>query len=200
MQDLETRIANFQKMAEADPENELAHFSLGKLFGEAGRHAEAVESLRRALALKDDHSLAHQHLGTSLLALGEKAEAIEAWTRGVGVAHARGERMPRDKMIELLEAEGAPVPELDDTAPAEPEVAEGSFRCERCQQVGVALDEPPFSTELGRKIHATICTRCWREWMGMSVKVINELRLNLMAPKDSEVYDGHMKEFLGLGD
>ena len=35
------RIAQFEKMASADPTNEMAHFSLGKAYLDAGRHAEA---------------------------------------------------------------------------------------------------------------------------------------------------------------
>ena len=39
------RIAQFEKMASADPTNEMAHFSLGKAYLDADRHAEAAQLL-----------------------------------------------------------------------------------------------------------------------------------------------------------
>ena len=63
---------------------------------------------------------------------------------------------------------------------------------------GVQLDEAPFTSALGKRIHETICEDCWREWMAMSIKVINELRLNPATPEGSRIYDHHMSEFLGL--
>jgi Fe-S cluster biosynthesis and repair protein YggX len=77
---------------------------------------------------------------------------------------------------------------------------EGStdFTCSRCKKQGVRLDEPPFPNKLGAKIHETICTACWQEWMAMSVRVINEYRLNLMSPEASAIYDSSMCEFLGV--
>ena len=44
---LTQRIAQFENMTAADPENEMAHFSLGNSYLKAGRHAEAAGSLER---------------------------------------------------------------------------------------------------------------------------------------------------------
>ena len=41
------RIAQFEKMAAADPTNEMAHFSLGNAYLQTGRFAEAAQSLER---------------------------------------------------------------------------------------------------------------------------------------------------------
>ena len=193
------RLANFQKMAEADPDNELAHFSLGKLYFEQKSHAEAEASLRRTLELSPKHSLAHCLLGESLLAQGQTTVAIDTLTAGVLVAHEKGEFMPRNRMQELLREQGVEPPELPSTpAATESAATAGGFVCRRCNRANPALEEAPFRSELGQQIHAGICQPCWREWMEMSVKVINECRLNLMSSKDSEVYDQHMREFLGL--
>ena len=77
---------------------------------------------------------------------------------------------------------------------------QATFTCTRCKQPNPRLDSPPMPGALGRRIHESICRPCWEEWFAMSVKVINEYRLNLMAPEHAKVYDRCMKEFLGLAD
>jgi Fe-S cluster biosynthesis and repair protein YggX len=62
------------------------------------------------------------------------------------------------------------------------------------------LAKPPMSDELGQRIQATVCMDCWNEWLrNYSIKVINEMRLDLSTERGQEVYDQVMKEFLGLG-
>lgn len=39
--DLAARIAQFENMVQADPENDMAHFSLGSAYAQAERHADA---------------------------------------------------------------------------------------------------------------------------------------------------------------
>ena len=94
----EDKINLFKNMAEADPSNELAHFSLGKLYKEAGRFEEAETSLKNCLEINQEHSVARQFLGESLLELGRKTEAIELLEASILMAHERGEFMPRDAM------------------------------------------------------------------------------------------------------
>ena len=196
--DVEQRLANFKKMAEADPDNELAHFSLGKLYFETGAHEDAERSLRRALELSPKHSLAHRFLGETLLARGEREAAIELLKAGVLSAHEKGEFMPRNQMQEILRDQGVEPPSLPTENLQTAGGAAGDFVCRRCSQSNPQLANAPFNNDLGKTIHDAICQSCWKEWMAMSVKVINELRLNLMSQKDSDVYDEHMKEFLGL--
>jgi len=191
------RIALFRNMAEADPENELAHFSLGKLYFEAGRHEDAVASLRRTLEINAQHAQAHRFLGEALLELGHREEALDLLKAGVEIAHARGEYMPRNLMIALLEREGVEPPQLHSEEEAQA-ISEGGFLCRRCLRHGKQLGEPPFTNDLGRQIHETICEDCWRDWIGMSIKVVNEYRLNPATPEGSRIWDQHMIEFLGL--
>ena len=49
MSQLQERIAQFRKMANDDPDNELGHFRLGQLYAEAGQHEDATKSFRRTL-------------------------------------------------------------------------------------------------------------------------------------------------------
>mgnify|MGYP001557905584 CR=1 FL=1 len=49
------RIAQFEKMAREDPDNELGHFSLGKAYLDSGRAGDAVEPLQRVSAPRDQN-------------------------------------------------------------------------------------------------------------------------------------------------
>ena len=61
------------------------------------------------------------------------------------------------------------------------------------------LAAPPFRDELGQRIHSSICADCWNDWLrNYSIKVINELRLDLSTERGQEEYDRYMREFLGL--
>lgn len=200
--DLETRIRQFTQMAEADPENELGHFSLGKAYLEADRADEAVDPLRRALALNPALSKAYQLLGEALERSGRRDEAVQMVTRGVTVADEQGDRMPLTAMIKLLEDWGAKVPPLKSGASAKPAAGTatgaGGFQCGRCGKPSGRLPKPPFKGPLGQKIHDHVCDSCWREWIMMGTKVINELGLVLSTPHGQQTYDQYMIEFLQL--
>ena len=44
-----------------------------------------------------------------------------------------------------------------------------------------------------------MCADCFEEWKrNYSIKVINELRLDLSTERGAEEYDRYMREFLGL--
>jgi Fe-S cluster biosynthesis and repair protein YggX len=79
----------------------------------------------------------------------------------------------------------------------------GGFRCQRpmCLAGSRArqLASPPFNDDLGRRIYDTICADCWTDWLkNYSIKVINELRLDLSTERGQAEYDRYMREFLGL--
>lgn len=194
------RIDLFKNMAESDPDNELAHFSLGKLYVESGEFAQAESSLRRCLEINAEHSVAHELLGQALLKQEKQDEAVALLQSGIELAHRRGEFMPRDRMRGILESIGVTPPDLRQAATAESDkpVDPNAWTCKRCFGANPQMDEAPFSSELGDKIHENICTSCWSEWMAMSIKVINEFRLNLATPEANEIYDQQMREFLGV--
>src|SRR3989440_2604255 len=99
MADIHTRIEQFRKMAEDDPNNELGHFSLGRAYLESGMHEPAIASLRRAIELNPKISKGYQLMAEAQLALGKKNEAIDSLTSGVKIAHERGDMMPKNAMI-----------------------------------------------------------------------------------------------------
>ena len=99
---VESRIAQFQKMANDDAGNELGHYSLGRAYLDAGRDAEAIQSLERALSLNPNLSRAYQLVGTALLRQGQQDAAIAQMTEGVKKADERGDVLPRTEMIQSL--------------------------------------------------------------------------------------------------
>src|SRR5437667_2266748 len=97
MSQLQERIAQFRKMANDDPDNELGHFRLGQLLMEAGQFAEAAASFRRTLELSPEFSKVFQLLGSCLIQEGQRDEAIKVLKDGFAVADRRGDNIPRDE-------------------------------------------------------------------------------------------------------
>jgi Fe-S cluster biosynthesis and repair protein YggX len=194
------RIAQFRKMANDDPDNELGHFSLAKALLDAGQHAEAVPSFERTIALNPQFSKAYQLLASCHVQLGNKEQALQVLRDGFVVADKRGDNIPRTEMAAMLRQLGVEPPALQRVETAA--VGVGGFRCQRpgCPYGSRArqLPNPPMRDALGQQIHECICADCWREWLGMGVKVINELRLDLSDEASQQKYDAYMKEYLGL--
>lgn len=197
---LEERIQQMRQLAETDPNDEMAHFSLGSALLDAGRPAEAGPSFQRVLAINSQNSKAYQLLGESQIGAGHRDLAIQTLTNGYRIAHRKGDLMPMKRMGELLEELDAPVPSVGmakpDVGTLGPTVA--GFSCRRCGGGGPKLKERPFKGPLGERILAEVCEGCWKEWVAMGTKVINELRLPMFDPVAQETYDKHMKEFLML--
>ncbi len=199
MADNRERIEQFRKMAEADPTNEIGHFSLGREYFSAGQYDLAVQSLRRVVELNPNISKAYQLIGSALLKQNQRDDAVKAWTDGVKVADARGEVLPRNEMVQLLKDAGAPVPELASAKQATQQaVGEGQVLCKRCGRIASKLAKPPFRNAFGEEIYNNVCADCWREAIGLGTKVINELRLPMSDPQAGKIWDQHIREFLNL--
>lgn len=196
--DAAQRIEQFRKMAKDDPNNELAHFTLGKALADAGDHQAAIESYRQAIALNSNISKVYQLLAQSLLQRGEQGPAVATLTEGVKVADRRGDLLPRNEMVAALRQLGAAVPEVASAAAAPATVGEGQVQCRRCGKAGPKLARPPFRTPFGQDIFNGTCAACWKEAIGMGTKVINELRLPLNDPQAQKIWDQHIREFLNL--
>lgn len=192
-----SRIDQFRQMAESDPDNELGHFSLGRALLDARRPTEAATSLKRALEINPNLGRAYHLLGEAQIQLGQRADAIQTLTLGVKVSVTRGEVLAKNEMVRLLEQLGAPLPP-EASAEKEAKVGEGEVLCSRCGQAGQRLPKPPFRNAQGKLIYEHVCAPCWKEWIAMGTKVINELRLPLNEPEAQRVFDKHMIEFLNL--
>jgi Fe-S cluster biosynthesis and repair protein YggX len=205
MTPIQERIAQFRKWTEGSPDDELGFFRLGQLLTEAGEYPEACRCFLRTIELSPTFSKAYQLLGQAYLADGKTSEAIETWTKGWKVADERGDRIPRDEMAKLLKAQNAPVPVSEKPATqAGLDGPQTGFNCQRpncIAPIGRArpLGKPPFPDELGKKIHQLICADCWTAWVrDQSIKIVNELRLDLSSDFGQEEYEKHMRDFLGF--
>ncbi len=199
---LQERITQFRKMAQDDPDNELGHYRLGQLLLEAEDYDAAIGSFRRTLEISPQFSKVYQLLGTALLKANKRDEALATLRQGFGIADERGDNMPRDEMERMLVALGETAPARKRAAGPEGGPGDG-FRCQRpgCWAGARAhkLPRPPLPDEIGQRIFETVCADCWSDWLrNYSIKVINELRLDLSTEPGQEEYDRHMKEFLGL--
>jgi Fe-S cluster biosynthesis and repair protein YggX len=220
MSDLERRISQFANMAQADPDNEMAHFSLAKALGEAGRWDEAAASYVRCTELAPQMSKAYQLAAEAYQKLGKTDMAVQLATRGFTIAAERGDLMPKNAMGDLLRSLGKDVPQVAAKKGGGPggdvdllggsgspsrtkysgPIPEGAFVCQRTGRPGTKMARPPFKGPVGEWIQQNITRETFDTWIAQGTKVINELRLDLSREQDEEVYDQHMREYLGMDD
>jgi len=199
MSTIETRIAQWEKMAHDDPENAMGWFSLGNAYRDAERHEDAVGVYRQAIERDHGLSRAYQMLAQTLLKLERHEEAAEILTEGYKVAAERGDVMPEKAMASLLQKLGLPVPEVEKKTPEPTEQLDGDTIIDRRSgQPGPRLPDPPMRGPVGKFIYDHYTQPTWREWIGMGTKVINELRLDFSRPDHQDIYEQHMMEWLGV--
>lgn len=202
----EERIEQFRKMAKANPDDDLAHFALGQALVDADRHAEAVNVLRHVVKMNAGYSRAWLLLGDAQDAVEDPDAAIESWQQGVQIATQRGDLLPANEIKARLKARGVEPrkaelitildAEPDPDADREPE--DDEVRCIRSRRIGKKMTFDPFGDAIGAFIQTHVSQDSWDAWMEMSIKVINELRLDLGDPSGQRVYDEHMRDFLNL--
>lgn len=197
MNEMAERIEQFRKMTEADPNNELGHFSLGKALLDSGDAPEAAKCFQRVIALNPNIGKVYHLLAQAQLQQSQRDYAIDSLKTGIRIADRRGDLMPKNDMIKALKELGVDTAEFEAAKSNQP-VGEGEVQCKRCGQVKKKMASRPFSSAQGLLIYENICADCWREWIGMGTKVINELRLPLADPQAQKIFDQHMMEFLNL--
>ncbi|MFZ9882061.1 MAG: Fe(2+)-trafficking protein [Phycisphaerales bacterium] len=195
------RIAQFEKMAAADPTNEMAHFSLGNAYLQAGRFAESAQSFERCVSINADMSKAYQLGGEAMIKAGWEDKAVAFLEKGYTIAGTKGDRLPQQAIAKALESIGRKPPVLAEEAEAAERLREsGAFVCRRTGRPGTKLPGPPFRGAVGAWIGENISAETWRQWIGQGTKVINELRLDFTRERDQELYDQHMREYLGIDE
>ncbi len=195
------RIAQFEKMASADPTNEMAHFSLGNAYLQTGRFAESATSFERCVAVNAEMSKAYQLGGEAMIKAGWEDKAVVFLEKGFHVAASKGDRLPQQAIAKLLESIGRHAPLLAEEAETADRLRDaGAFVCRRTGRPGTKLPSPPIRGSVGAWIGENIAAETWRQWIGQGTKVINELRLDFTRDRDQEIYDQHMREYLGIDE
>lgn len=196
--DINERIAQWQKMTEADPDNAMGWMSLGNAYEEAGQSEDAAKSLREAIERDAKLSRAYQLLGEVLVELGRNDEATPVLTNGYTIAAEQGDVMPQKAMGVLLGKIGQPVPQVAvEQAEAAP-LGDDQIVDRRTGRPGNRLPDPPMRGPVGRFIYDHFTQETWREWIGMGTKVINELRLDFSNKQHQQIYEDQMLEWLGV--
>jgi Fe-S cluster biosynthesis and repair protein YggX len=198
--DVEARIRQFENMVQpgADPDNDMAWFSLGGAYAQAARHADAARAYLRCTELNKDMSKAYQLAGKAFIESGDRSAAKDVLLKGYSVAAAKGDFMPKKAIAELLTSLGVEPPKVEQVAPAP--AADGSFTCRRTGKPGTKLQRPPLRGPLGLWIADNISAETWNDWIKQGTKVINEMRLDLSRDDHAATYDQHMYDYLGIDD
>ena len=79
-------------------------------------------------------------------------------------------------------------------------MAQHKVVCAKLHKELPGLDEPPFDTELGRKIYDSVSQEAWNGWTEFCKMLLNEYRLNPARREDQEVIVKQMEQyFFGEG-
>jgi Fe-S cluster biosynthesis and repair protein YggX len=204
-------IEQYREIAKENPDDDLSQFALGQALLNANRPAEAVPVLRHVIRINPKYTKAYILLGKALEADEDEDGAIEAWQLGYHASNKQGTLMNAQEARTLLEAKGAPLSSeivellsFDDDEPeespedAQREPTDDEVRCIRSGRIGQKMIFDPFDDQIGAFIMANVSQESWDAWMEMSIKVINELRLDLGDPKHQDMYEQHMRDFLNL--
>lgn len=70
--------------------------------------------------------------------------------------------------------------------------------CIRCHQTREGNPGAPYGGKVGEQLKGKVCNVCAKEWSEMSVKIINEYRLNLREAPAREFLATQMKIFFNL--
>ncbi len=77
------REAEFKQLVAEFPESPMGHFSLGKLYLDSQRWAEAASCLERAVKLDTNYAAARVALGDAWAGAGDAAKARDAWEQAL---------------------------------------------------------------------------------------------------------------------
>jgi len=177
------KIERFQNMTEADPTNDMAHFSLGSAYVDASQYEDAVASFNRCIELNEEMTRAMELCGSALLQLGQTESAEALLKKGYEQAASRGEMKVKEGIASLMNGAGFPLPEVETVSKA---------------QNAKPLDKAPLPGAIGNWILENVDSVLWNVWIGQGTKVINELRLDFSREEDQKAYEDYMIEFLGV--
>jgi Fe-S cluster biosynthesis and repair protein YggX len=74
-------------------------------------------------------------------------------------------------------------------------MSEHKVLCVKLKRELPGLPEPPFDSELGKKIYDNVSQQAWGQWMEHCKMLLNEYRLNPARKQDQEVIVQQMEQF-----
>lgn len=110
--DIAQRIAQFENMVQADPTNDMVHYSLAGAYAQAGRHRDAAEKRCLLLPHQPRMSKAYQLAGAEFIKCNDTVRAAEVLKEGYTVAAQRGDFMPKKAIADLLKQINVALPEV----------------------------------------------------------------------------------------
>ena len=67
--------------------------------------------------------------------------------------------------------------------------------CAKLKKDLPGLDEPPFDTELGKRVYENVLQQAWNQWTEFCKMLLNEYRLNPARREDQEAIVKQMEQF-----
>ena len=198
--DLETRIKQFRTLLESDPDNDMAHFSLGNALLQADRKHEAALSFIACTKINPGMTKAYQLAARALIDSGHSDDAMDVLHDGYIEATKRGDMLPKNAMAEMFGELRLEVPVVETPQASAPEEVGGDFKDRKTGRMGTQLARRPFKGPVGEWIYENISKQTFDDWIGMGTKIINELRLDLSRDEHDAVYDYAMRIYIGLTD
>ncbi len=96
------KISQLEKLMELDSSDPTGWFMLGKLYLDAGRHAEAAAAFQKAIKQDPDYSAAYRMAGDAYRLGGNVQEARATYEKGIEVAERRGDLQTMKEMKVFL--------------------------------------------------------------------------------------------------
>ena len=97
-----SRVEQFRKAVEQDPESEVAQFGLGRAFFTEKQYEEAASTFQKVIEIKPDYTAAFLQLGKSLERAGRKDEARQIYKKGIHIGEKKGDLEPTREMEHRL--------------------------------------------------------------------------------------------------
>jgi Flp pilus assembly protein TadD len=99
---MSSRIEQFRKIVEQEPNSDIAHYGLGKALFDEKRYEEAESSFRRVIEIKPEYTAVYVLLGKALEKLSRQEEARQVYKKGIDVSEKTGDLMPKNEMEHRL--------------------------------------------------------------------------------------------------
>ncbi len=92
------RIERLKQLVALDPESEVAQFGLGQAYLDAGKYAEAIAPLKKAIEIKPDYTAAYYALAGALEKVDLMNEAMQTYRKGIEIGEKMRDMIPLEKM------------------------------------------------------------------------------------------------------